>query len=486
MKGNSLSKNYLYSVVYQVLIILVPLITTPYLARVLGAGLLGTYSYTNSVAYYFYLVSMLGISNYGNRTIAAIRDDQVRLSRVFSELSLMQISFGAAISFIYFVYLVFLYFTNYSIFIPSLIWFMYIISGLLDISWFFWGIEKFSVTVLRNIVIKLITTIGIFILVKNQNDLNIYIALVSGGFLASSIVLWSQVPKYVSITRVSFQEAYRHFKSNLLLFVPVIAVSIYTVMDKVMLGNISEMKELGFYDNIQKVMILSTGLITALGTVMLPRVSNLLANGNTDKALLFVNYSMQFSNFIAIGLSLGLAAIAPCFTTVFFGEEFSDTSTMMELFCITIIFVSWANIIRTQFLIPREKDKEYIISVFVGAVINVVINLALIPHYKAIGAVIGTIFAEFSVAFIQTVFVKKELPISDYFRNSMVFFIPGLLMFVTVRYFGSYMGISIISLITQILVGSLIYVFIGGFCLIKTHSALAALILKKLKTKLHT
>lgn len=471
--NSSIKRNYIYSVLYQMLLIFVPLITAPYLTRVMGAEKLGIYSYTNSVAYYFYLFSMLGISNYGNRSIAAVRDNKENLDKVFSELVIMQVSFGILVVCVYMIYICYLYITHSIYLIPSIIWSAYVVSGLFDINWFFWGIEKFSITVFRNIVIKILTTVGIFTLVRSQDDLYIYIGLISGSFIVSAVVLWPQIYRYVSFKFTKFSAAFSHFSSNFLLFIPVIAVSIYTVMDKIMLGQMSDMQNLGFYDNIQKIMTVPTGLVTALGTVMLPRISNLLVNGKQSDATAYIDMSMQFSSFFSIAIALGLAAIAPTFTIIYFGSEFQGTSFMMELFTITIIFIAWANVVRTQYLIPSGRDKIYIISVCAGAIINVIINFILIPIMDEIGAVIGTICAEISVAIIQTWAVRKELPINVFFKNSIIFIIPGIMMGTIVRFVGRYLGVTIISLTIQIILGIIVYGVCAGICLLRSETLLS-------------
>lgn len=477
----SVKKNYLYSILYQVLTIIVPLITAPYLTRIMGVERLGEYSYSNSIAYYFYLFSILGMSNYGNRTIASIRDNREELNRVFSELVVLQISFGTVVFITYVVYVFSLFPTNILRFNLSMIWGMYVLSGFLDISWFFWGIERFSVTVARNIIIKIFTVISIFIFVRNKNDLLVYVFITAFGSVIGTIVVWIQLRGSVSIVRISLKNVYKHFKPDLILFIPVIAVSIYTVMDKIMLGKFSEMNELGFYDNIQKIMTVPTSFITALGTVMLPRMSNLIANGKKGHVLNFLEMSMQFSNFFSMALSFGLAAVAPCFTVVYFGSEFSDTSDMMVLFCITIIFIAWANVIRTQYLIPSGKDNIYIISVISGAIVNIGINLILIPSLKAKGAIIGTICAEFTVAFIQTVLIRKELNIRKYLANGIVYVIPGGLMFLCVRFVFRLLGTSVISLIIQVLVGIITYLLLGGLIFVKADTVLSNAVKKEVR-----
>ena len=473
-----IAKNYILSVLYQILVIIVPLITAPYLTRVLGASKLGVYSYTNSVAYYFYLVAMLGINNYGNRTIATVRDDKRSLNKTFSEIVTLQILFGTLIFFVYVLYVFFIR-NNELYFLPSLFWGLYVCSGIFDINWFYWGLEEFSITIFRSVAIKILTTVLIFMFVNDVNDVNLYILIISGSSFVGSLVIWINCRQYVHYEKPSIKNVIKHLKPNLILFIPIIAVSIYTVMDKIMLGHISDIISLGYYDNIQKIMVLPTGIITALGSVMLPRMSNLLNNEKNEVVLQYLDVSMQFSSFFSIALMFGLAAIAPTFTTVYFGKEFSDTYFLMELFSITIVFIAWANVIRTQFLIPKKMDGVYILSVCIGAVLNIIFNIILIPIYNEIGAVIGTIIAEISVALVQTIAVHKLIPISTYLKNSVVFFVPGMLMFYGVRFIESFLGISIISLCVQVIVGGILYVLIGSFFLLCTRSYLGNGILKR-------
>lgn len=471
-----IGKNYILSVLYQILVIIVPLITAPYLTRVLGASKLGVYSYTNSVAYYFYLVAMLGINNYGNRTIAAVRDDKSILNKTFSEIVTLQILFGTLIFFAYALYVFFMR-NNELYFIPSLFWGLYVCSGIFDINWFYWGLEEFSITIFRSVVIKIVATVLIFMFVK---DVNLYVLIISGSSFVGSLIIWVNCIQYVHYEKPTIRNVIKHLKPNLILFIPVIAVSIYTVMDKIMLGHISDITSLGYYDNVQKIMVLPTGIITALGSVMLPRISNLLNHKKTEVVLQYLDVSMQFSSFFSIALMFGLAAIAPTFTTVYFGKDFSDTYFLMELFSITIVFIAWANVIRTQFLIPKKKDGVYILSVCIGAVVNIVFNIFLIPIYNEIGAVIGTIVAEFSVALVQTIAVHKLIPISTYLKNGIIFFIPGIIMFYVVRLIESFLGISIVSLCVQVIVGGMLYILVGFFFLLCTRSYLGNRISKRI------
>ncbi len=470
---SSIKKNYIYLVFYQILNIIVPLLVTPYLSRVIGAEGLGIYSYTNSVAYYFYLFAMLGILNYGNRTIASVRDKQDKLNSTFCELITMQFAWGCVICVVYTIYILHLNINESQYIIYSIIWYAYIISATIDISWFFWGIEQFKITVLRNSIIKIFTLVSVFVFIKKSDDLSVYILLISISSLLGQIVLWTQINKYVSIKKIFLSSISAHIIPNIVLFIPVVAVSIYTIMDKIMLGNMCEMQELGYYDNVQKVMTLPTGIITALGTVMMPRITNLLAKGKENNVLIYIENSMQFTLIFAIAFSLGLAGISPVFSVIFFGYGFEPCINMITLFSVTIIFISWANVIRTQYLIPYRLDKIYIISVILGALVNVISNVVLIPYLRGRGAIIGTILAEATVAFVQSIAVCKKLDIVKYLKNGILFLVPGLIMFVIVRVIGMIGKINIYTLFVQLFIGALVYSFITLIILLITKGALS-------------
>ena len=224
-----------------------------------------------------------------------------------------------------------------------------------------------------------------------------------------------------------------------------------------MLGNMSNISNVGYYENAEKIINIPNSIITALGTVMLPRMSNLVANGNNTKIEQYINKSMKFILFLSVPIAFGLIAIGKNFAPLFFGENFVKTGEIIQYLAITLVFISWANVIRTQYLIPNEKDKSYIISVFLGAIINFVINSLLIPKYNAIGAAIGTIFAEMVVMIYQTYTVRKELSIKKYFKYLLKFLVSALIMYLIIIQFERIIENKYILIFTQIMFGALIY-----------------------------
>lgn len=449
-----MKKNFIYNFIYQILILILPLITMPYVSRVLGAEGIGTYSYTYSIAYYFMIIAMLGLNNYGNRKIAKVRDDKKKLSKEFCSIYSFQLVTSIIMVICYYMCIV-LFENQYKEI--AFIQIIYVISSVFDINWFFFGVEKFKLTITRNIVIRLLSLVLIFIFVKETSDLWKYTIILAGSTLLSNIILLPFLKKYIFFTKITRLEVLKHLKPCLIMFLPVIAVSIYNIMDKIMLGIMSSVEEVGYYENSLKIIAVPIAIITALGTVMLPRTSNMISNNQEAEVKELIKKTMPFIMFLALPMFFGLIAVGKEFSIMFFGNEFAKSGVLMQLLSINIIFLSWGNVIRTQYLIPKERDKEYVISAFLGAIVNFILNIILIPKYAAVGACIGTIFAELSVVLYQTWVIRKELPVKLYMGSSIKFIIKSLIMFVIITFVGTQIENSLIRIITQVMLGAFIY-----------------------------
>ena len=454
-----MKKNFIYNIVYQVLVLFLPLVTIPYVSRILGANGIGIYSYTYSIAYYFMIIAMLGLNNYGNRTIAKIRDNKEKLSKEFWSIYFLQVIISVLMVILYLLY-VLIFESQYKII--AIIQIMYVISSVFDINWFFFGMEKFKLTITRNIVIKLISLVLIFVLIKTPEDLWKYVAILAESTMFSNVILFSFIRKYVKFVKFSLKDIKKHLKPSIILFLPVIAVSIYKIMDKIMLGLLSNVTEVGYYENAEKMTQVPLSIITALGTVMLPRVSNMLSNKKEDEVKKILEKTMPLIMFLTFPMVLGIIAISNDFAIVFFGEEFKKSGYLIQLLSITVVFLAWGNVIRTQYLIPKEKDREYIISAFLGAIVNFITNLIFIPKFASLGACIGTIMAEFVVMFYQTYVLRKELNIKKYLKDSSTFLIKSLIMFIIVILIGKLIKDSkFIRILIQVFVGILIYIILN-------------------------
>lgn len=480
---SSIKKNYIYNVIYQFLNYCNALLVTPYITRVLGTTNNGIYSYNHSVAYYFVLFAMLGVSNYGNRSIAMAKDDRKELDKTFSEIYTFQFLTSTLMLLAYFFYFILIVKEDR---LNVMIQLLYVASALFDVNWFFFGMEKFKLTVTRNSIIKLATMAGIFLFVKDADDLWIYTIIMSAGYLISAVALWPQLHRYVTYRKPKSKDIVKHIKPNLVLFIPVIAISVYNTMDKIMLGKFTDKAQVAFYDKSEEVMQIPNTFINALTMVMLPRMTSLIKHNEVEKGQQYITNSMRFAIMMSCATSFGLAAVANDFAPLFFGKEFLPCATLIVWLAPIGIIKAWANVIRTQHLIPNCKDRIYVVSVVVGAVVNFVMNLLLIPHLGGVGAVIGTIAAEACVMLYQTLEVRHELPILAYIRQNIAFPVIGMIMFITVRFLEAIWPQTVLSLIAQIGIGIVVYIILSlGYMLAIRDTMLKAVLFKINNKKKH-
>lgn len=425
---SSVKKNFLYNSMYQILTMIIPLVTTPYISRVLGPKGIGIYSYAYSIAYYFVIFVILGLNNYGNRTIAATKDNKLEMSKNFWNIYVTQFVLGIAAILVYILYSIF-YSSNPKV---SIILGLYVLSSTFDVNWFFYGMEQFKLTVTRNTLIKLSSVAAIFIFVKSDKDVALYCFIMSLGFLLSQLIIWPFLIRQVVFVKPTWAEAKKHIKPNLMLFTTVIAVSLYKVMDKIMLGFMSEYSQVGFYESSEKVINIPIGFITALGSVMLPRTTHKVAKGG-NQDIRTIRISLIFAMFMASSLCFGIMGVADVFVPIFYGKGYDLCISLFMILLPSCIFLAFANVIRTQYLLPHKMDKAYIVSTFIGAGVNLLVNYLLIPRFAAIGAAIGTLIAEAAVCFYQCYKCRKQLPIGSFVVECLPMVLAGLIMFIILK-----------------------------------------------------
>lgn len=457
-KSGSVKLNYVYSVLYQILASILPLVTSPYIARTIGAEGLGIYSYYYSIAHYFAIFILLGLSNYGNRAIASVRADKEKMSKTFWEIYTMQVLLATVVIIGYVLFLGIFSSSDLNI---RLLMVLYLLSSAIDINWFFNGIEQFKLTVIRNSLIKIGTVVCIFVFVHTADDVWKYTLIMVAGFLISQMSLWPYVPKYIKFVKPNLKNVFNHIKPNLVLFIPVIAINVYKYMDKIMLGAMIDKVQVGYYENAEKVILIPMGFITAFGNVMLPKMSNMYATGNGDEAKEKLSISFKFVTTLTTAMAFGLAAVATKFSIIFWGKSFAVCGMLISILSISMIFISWPNIIRTQYLIPTHNEKHYIISVIIGALVNFGANYVLIKKYQAVGTAVGTVFAEMSVCIYQIGAVWKALKMKKVLWSNVWIVLPGFIMYICVRMIDMKTSIGIVALVCEILVG--VVVFVGSF-----------------------
>ena len=460
----NIKKNILYNSAYQIFLIILPIITSPYVSRVLGAENIGVFSFSQALANYFYLVAMLGVKNYGNRTIATVRDDPIELRKNFWEIYYFQVLFGIIIAAIYVVYVSARIHNNRSIYYFQL---FYILSGVFDLTWCYFGLEEFKTTASISMFIKVVDVLAIFTFVKNGMHLNMYTFLICIAMFANQVVLMPYIFKKIPFQRPTISGVIRHIKPNLVLFIPVLAVSFYNIMDKLMLGMISTKKEVGFYTYSENITQIPNTIILSVNNAVMPRMSNLAKSGEKEQSTRLINALMIIAMIISVGCAFGLACVSPILIPWFYGEDFKRCVIFVALLTPIIIFKGWAGVIRTQYIIPNKKDKVFIVSLFTGAIVNLIINAALIPYLAGIGAVIGTVCAELSVCVVQFGMVRKEISFQVYLKDGLAFVICGLIMSLFVLSLYWLNCNNLMTLFLQVIIGILVYGLLSLIYLVK-------------------
>ena len=453
MKKSRAFTNFIYNSAYHIFAILIPLITTPYVSRKLGAGGIGEYSYAYSVASYFALFITLGLANYGNRTIAFARGKGKNLSKEFWSIYLFQLLIGVIVNAIYLIYC-FSFSANPQI---SLLILLYLISVGVDITWFFWGLENFKLTVTRDFIIKIFTTACIFIFIRDADDVWKYTLILSGGSFLSQALLWTSLRKYIHWEKPSQAEIRQHIKPNLILFVPSVAVSFYKIMDKIMLGVMSSRIEVGYYHSCERVLQVPMALVTSLGTVMQPRMSNLISEDvEEDYLASLMRKSVALALFLSTSIGFGIMTVSKEFVPIFYGNGFEKCTALFLILLPSCIFLSFTNVFKSQYMVPNKLDKEYTLALFTGAAVNLLLNLLLIPHIDSVGAAWGTLFAEISVTIVITVIMHRTVNVWHYYKTALPFIISGLIMFLTCRGIQFEMD-AISGLLIKVVVSAVVY-----------------------------
>lgn len=449
----SLVKNYIYSMSYQVLAILIPFVTTPYLSRILKPEGVGISSYTISIITYFCLIGSLGISLYGQREIAYVQDNKVKRTEKFIELFLLKV---CSMTIAIIVYCLFIRNQEYNIYFKILIF--ELTAYLLDISWFFQGIENFKVTVMKNLVVKIVSLICIFTFVKTENDVGTYLLIYGGSTFLGNLTLWLNIRKELCKVSIKNIHVFQSFLPVVLFLIPQIANKLYAIIDKTMLGiMVNNISETGFYEQADKIVKIWITVITALGMVIMPRIANYFAKKDKEKIKELMNKTFQYVYFCSIPLMFGLIAIAKNIIPLYLGEGFDKSIMMIQLLAPIILLIGLNNIIGNQYLLPTGQTKKYTIAVICGTCLNFVLNIFLIKYFAGFGAVVSTIISEFSVLLIELFFTRSQFSIRQILKLSFNYLIAGVIMFVVLIPLANITNSLIINCIFQVVIGCIVY-----------------------------
>jgi len=453
MKKKSYKLNILYNAVYRCVVIVTPLITSPYLSRVLGAEKLGIYAYASAFATYFVIFSLLGVSDYGNRTIAQVKGDRNRLSDSFWQIYYLQFFLTLAASAIYLAGVL----TSAKYRTVQLVFGLYVLSSLFEVNWFAFGMEEFRLTSIRSIVTRLGIVICIFLFVKGPEDVWKYALITQVGNIVSQLVVLPLVFRYTDFRKPDAKAILRHLKPNLLLFLPVVASSVYQQLSKLMLGAWSTEAEVGFFQNAENIVTLPTFITTAIVTVMLPYASNLIAKGDGDENRQLLYSTLKYTSVLNMAMTFGMFAIAADFIPWYLGAGFSRSAELVMILAPMIFFNGFSSILRYQHMIPSEMDRANLISMFGGAGVDILASLLLIPKFGAAGAAVATVVAYCATLLLQILYVRKQLNLKLVFRSFAPTVLFGAAMLAVVKLVAGLPLRPLLLILVELACGAAVY-----------------------------
>lgn len=457
--SSKIAKNYLYSLSYQILIIITPIITIPYVSRTLGVQQIGIYSYCYSIVAYFSSIAALGLGTYGQLLIAKKRDNKEEISRLFYQVIFTRLIITIISAIVYILYICFVCKENKLV---ALIFLINIIASAFDISWFLQALENFKKTAIRNFIIKLLSIFLIFLLVKKPSDLWKYAIILQGSILIGNATLWLGIKKYIVKIPIHKINFIKHIKSSFIYFIPTISMTIYTYFDKTMIGVLSNSDiQNGYYEEAYKIQSILVTIITSIGTVMLPRMTYLFSNDSSkEKIKYYLEKSAAITLMLSIPMVFGLFAISDIFIPIFLGEQFVNSIIPLKILGTLILINGLINFYGMQILMPIGRQKKYNIGVIVGVVCNVIFNYFLIQKYQAIGACVASVISEIIILILFMSFSNDKFPWKKLFKLSWKYIVASLIMY-TIIFMIRYLNIGEISKLGLIFIcGCTIYFFV--------------------------
>ncbi len=407
------------------MLLVMPLAVAPYLSRVLKPDGVGTVSYVESIVSYFSLFAAMGIPTYGQREISYVQGDAVKRSAVFWNTKILEFCSSSVAILVYVVFAL----MQREMVTLYLILTLNLISVFWDVSWFFQGMEEFGKTVACNMVIKLLQIMYIFLFVKSKDDLPLYLMGFGLFTVLGNLSLWAYLPKLIVKVPLRELRPFRNINVVWSLFIPTIAIQIYTVLDKTMIGMITgSSAENGYYEQAIKISRMLLAVVTALGTVMVPRIGNHFSKGEMDEVQRLMYRGYRFVWFLGIPLCLGVIMVADNFVPWFFGAGYEKVIPLLRILSLLILAIGINNVTGIQYFIPTKRQNLFTLTVIIGACTNFTLNMILIHYFQSIGAAIASVAAETVIAAVQLVVVRQELTPGLVLKEGVHYFIAGAVM----------------------------------------------------------
>lgn len=462
-----ITRNYLYNAAYQLLVILTPIITAPYLARVLGADNLGTYGYVYSSGNIITTCTLLGIFAYGNRQTAYMRDNRRELTETFWEIEFTRVILGICGTVVYVLYTL----LNPKFKVFFILYYPFIFAQFIDCTWVFVGLEDMKPAVIKNAVTRILNVFGIFLLVKSRNDLWIYVLLIALTTLITNIAAYSQIPKFIGKPSGNIHRFTEHIRNSVYLFLPQVASLLYLQVDKVMLQWITGMtNQISFYDHAEKLINIPLSLIAVMSTVMMPRIANEFRNNNREKIEFYLQKAGRYATFAAFPMMFGLAIVAKQFIPWYLGRDFVPVATAMIILAPIVLLNSLSGISGQQYFTATNQIIILMKAYVSAAVLNILVNAMLIPRYGYIGAAVATVGSSLVSTILQYYYLTKQIRLSNLVSCSMRYGIASFIMALSVYIITKRMVSGPGTTLIQVMLGIIVYTCI--MILIKDNTML--------------
>lgn len=459
----SLKINFFLNLIGQLVTLLVPIITTPYLARILHEEGIGIFSYSSSIITYFILIANLGFETYAQREIAKTQLDPKHQTKTFWELIILR-SVTTIVSLVcLFICLGLEAFgSKYNFIIMMLS--LNVVAIMFDLSFFYRGIEDFKNVAIRTILIKVLATAGIFLFVKDSNDVWIYALCTSASTLIAACMTWIGIKKHLTSIHGRHLEFKKHFLPLFILFIPTLSITIYTVSDKTMLGLLSKNPDYdnGCYDQAYKINSLALTPFNVLISVIIPRNSHDYYSGEIDAFKKHIYWMCNVVWMLGLPMIVGFFVLSNNFSSWFFGNGYEIVPTLLIIMSFRMIISGLGSVFGNLLFTPMGKEIYPLIATIIGAVVNISLNVILIPIYGATGAAITTLLCETTVTFILAILVMKNKTVSlvNIFKMSFKYIIASILMFGLIYFMQTKLAYSIWSTFLIAFSGCVLYFLI--------------------------
>lgn len=460
MKQKSLTKNALYNFLYTGLNLFFPLITSPYVSRVLGAENLGKFQFANSIVQWFLLFAVFGTTQYGVREVAKNRDDSGLLNRKFSEIVILNSLFSLIATVVYF-FMIFNVRQFNSEIILYFVMSLSIVLNMFNIDWFYQGIEEYRYITIRSTIFKVISLVSIFLFIHSENHYIIYALITVLSTSLSGILNYIYSRNFVKLTFTNIHP-FKHIKSLSIFFSSTLIVNSYSNLDKTLLGFMVNSSAVAYMAKGTTITNMGVSIAKSITNVTLPRASFYLKNDKAsfDRLMLSVP---KFILWITLPLTAGIIVLSTNIMFILGGNEFIEASNLIKIVAPIIIFASLSTYLQTQIILPTGNEKIGLYCAILSSVVSIILNILLIPFLSYIGSGIAVLMAEFTAVTSRYFVVKQKLGYKEFnfvSRSSILYLIASVVMIVVVYIIDYILSNPIYGFFVGATSGALVYIFI--------------------------